>query len=96
MAASAVFRAKRAFVTLLLQLAVAYQIVVSINRDSPDAAVLAAFRKVSLKVHPDKGGSVKEASDHGEELRGRPPESLQGSRGQGRYCHERLSSHERK
>ena len=48
--------AKRVFVSLLLTLARAYEIAVKINRESPDKDVKAAFRKVSLKVHPDKGG----------------------------------------
>ena len=64
MAASVVLRAKRLLVSLLLRLAVAYNIVINISRDSPDAAILAAFRKVTLKVHPDKGGSVKEVTNH--------------------------------
>lgn len=51
--------AKRAFVKLLLQLATTYGVVLALTRDSPAAAVTAAFRKVLLKVHPDKGGSVE-------------------------------------
>ena len=36
------------------------QVVISVNRASPDAGVKAAFRKVVLKVHPDKGGDNAE------------------------------------
>ena len=53
--------AKRALVTLLLSLARKYDIpAVVVNRDSPDAVVLATFKKVSKKVHPDKGGSTQD------------------------------------
>ena len=53
--------AKRALVTLLLILARKYDIpAVVVNRDSPDAVVLATFKRVSKKVHPDKGGSTQD------------------------------------
>ena len=55
--AFAVDLAKRAFIKVLLQLAVTYAVKLSLSRDSPDDAVNAAYRKVSLKVHPDKGGT---------------------------------------
>ena len=62
MAVSASNLAKRAFVTLLLALARQYAIpALPITRDSPDKAVLDAFRKVARKVHPDKGGSKSDA-----------------------------------
>ena len=54
---SAVDLAKRAFIKVLLQLAVTYAVKLSLSRDSPDDAVNAAYRQVSLKVHPDKGGT---------------------------------------
>ena len=54
---SAVDLAKRAFIKVLLQLAVTNAVKLSLSRDSPDDAVNAAYRKVSLKVHPDKGGT---------------------------------------
>ena len=60
MPSSSVLIAKRSLVSLLLRLAVAYQVVVSVTRESPDASVKAAFRKVALKVHPDKGGDKGE------------------------------------
>ena len=50
--------AKRALVSLLLRLALAYNIGISVNRDSDDNDVKRAFRKVSAKVHPDKGGAT--------------------------------------
>ena len=57
MAVSALHLAKRACVTLLLASARQYAIpALPITRDSPDKAVLDAFRKVARKVHPDKGG----------------------------------------
>ena len=55
-------RLKRALVTLLLHFARIYAITVDVSRDSPDADVKKAFRKVMLKAHPDKvGGSVDAA-----------------------------------
>ena len=45
--------AKRALVSLLLRLAVAYHVVLAVNRDSGDRLVTAAYKKVILKVHPD-------------------------------------------
>ena len=54
--------AKRALVTLLLAMAVTYHVTLSnINRDSPDVAVLAAYRQVIKKAHPDRGGQVADA-----------------------------------
>ena len=61
MPSSSVLLAKRAFVSLLVRLAHAYTVVVAINRDASDAKVLAAFRKVVVKVHPDKGGTLEES-----------------------------------
>ena len=47
---------KRVFVTLLFTLAVTYGVTLAVTRDSPDSAVQTAYRKLLLKVHPDKGG----------------------------------------
>ena len=33
-----------------------------LSRDSPDAEVLRAFRRIAKKVHPDKGGRKEEAA----------------------------------
>ncbi|CAE7641355.1 unnamed protein product [Symbiodinium pilosum] len=54
-------RAKRALVTLLLPLASAYGLHISLTRDSADDDVRKAFRKVAVKVHPDKGGAAADA-----------------------------------
>ena len=54
--ASAIDLAKRALVTLLKTLAAAYGTVLTLTRDSPDATVRSAYRKVSRKAHPDHGG----------------------------------------
>ena len=48
-------RAKRALVTLLLALAGAYGLQVTLTRESTDVEVTRVFRRVSIKVHPDKG-----------------------------------------
>ena len=52
--------AKRALVKLLLQYAAFYRVALSLTRDSPADAVKEACRKVAVKVHPDKGGSVEQ------------------------------------
>ena len=75
--------AKRALVTLLLAMAVTYHVTLSnINRDSPDLAVLAAYRQVIKKAHPDRGGQVADAQmltaarekwDLANQRNGRPP-----------------------
>ena len=57
---SAYDTAKRALVTLLLQLGRFYQVALDVQRESPDSVVLAAFRKVARAAHPDKGGRTKE------------------------------------
>ena len=49
---------KRALVTLLRSLALAYGMTLSITRDSPDQDIHSAYRKVSRKTHPDRGGTV--------------------------------------
>ena len=55
---SAVDRAKRALVTLLRLLATAYGFVADVTRESSDLEIKSAYRKLSRKVHPDKGGLV--------------------------------------
>ena len=54
MPSSSVLISKRCLVSLLLRAALAYQVVVSVNRTSPDTGVKAAFRQVALTVHPDR------------------------------------------
>ena len=49
--------AKRAFVKVLLALASSYSVAAQVNRDTPDHAVLTAYKRVALKVHPDKAGT---------------------------------------
>ena len=74
MGASALQLAKRLFVKLLLAFASQYAVVLDLNRDSPDAEVLRAFRRIAKKVHPDKGGrkedaqAQNDAKDHWEQL----------------------------
>jgi hypothetical protein len=57
MGSSAVLLARRALVVLIRALAITYNVVVNCNRDSTDKEVVASFRKVILKVHPDHGGN---------------------------------------
>ncbi len=55
-----VILAKRALVVLLRSLAAAYQMPLAVNRDSCDADVRNAVRKVAVRIHPDKGGSKED------------------------------------
>ena len=48
--------AKRELVKLLKSLAAKYGVQLEVTRDSADKEVVKAWRKVSLKTHPDKGG----------------------------------------
>ena len=57
---SAIDKAKRALVVIIRSLALAYNCCVNVTRDSRDAEVAKAYRKLSLKVHPDRGGSVQD------------------------------------
>ena len=53
--------AKRALVTLLLAFARLYVVPgLGISHDSSDPDVEKAFKKIVRKVHPDKGGSVRD------------------------------------
>ncbi len=45
---------KRAFVKVLLRIAALYHFVCGVSRDSTDAELNSAFRKVAAKCHPDK------------------------------------------
>ena len=56
MASSSYWLAKHAFISLLLLLARACHLIVDVNRDPSDPQVQKAYRRVLLKVHPDKGG----------------------------------------
>jgi hypothetical protein len=60
MGCSKVTVVKRAFVKLLLSLASAYEVALQANRDSDDTVLLTAYKRVILKVHPDKGGRKKD------------------------------------
>ena len=55
MAAGCPQHAKRALVKVLLTIAALYSVRLSLTRDAPDEDCIKAFRKVSLKAHPDKG-----------------------------------------
>ena len=48
--------AKCAFVMVLMTVATAYRVGGAPNRDSDDAQLVAFYRKLLLKAHPDKGG----------------------------------------
>ena len=60
MGLSVVQAAKRAFVKVILALALQYELALKVNRDSEDNEVLAAYRRLSKKVHPDKGGRTED------------------------------------
>ena len=57
---SAAAALKRALVKLLLALAQQFSIPLSVTRDAPDAQVKKAFRKVIVRIHPDKPGGSAE------------------------------------
>ena len=57
---SALVRAQRAFVSVLLKLARAHGVSVDVNRESPVAEVAKAYRRVAKLVHPDKGGRKRD------------------------------------
>ena len=51
--------AKRVLATLLKSLAGIYSVVLGLTRESTNTQVKAAYKKVSLKAHPDQGGEAK-------------------------------------
>ena len=59
---SAVDLAKRELVKVLKELAAKYSITFTftLTRESSDEDVIKAFRRVSLKAHPDKKGDVQD------------------------------------
>ena len=65
MPVSSVQAAKRLLVSILLKLARRYNLKVVVTRDSTDQDVHAAYRRVALKTHPDKGGSKAEFQELG-------------------------------
>ena len=56
MVASAKQLAKRAFLTILLEVARLYGLQPNINRESGDGDLEKTWKKVILRAHPDKGG----------------------------------------
>ena len=56
MPASSLQQAKRSFVTVLLTIAAIYSVRLTITRESSDEDCTKAFKRVSLKAHPNKGG----------------------------------------
>ena len=89
---SAVDTAKREFVKLLRVLAQRYQLRLDVSGASSDKEVSKAFKKVSLRVRPDKGGEqtdfqrLSAANDTWQELVkrkgavGRPPTEAKAPR----------------
>ena len=59
MPTSNLLSSKRALVKLLRELAAIHGFNLPLTRDSPDADVTSAFKRVASKVHPDKGGSLQ-------------------------------------
>ena len=59
MAASLLMRAKRAFVSVLLATAARFGLVLGVNRDADERGLVAAYRRVAKKAHPDKGGNTQ-------------------------------------
>ena len=63
MAVGAPQATKRALVKVLLVLAAFYTVNVTVSRESTDEEVLSAYKKVSLKAHPDKGGRLEHCQE---------------------------------
>ena len=63
MGASGPQQAKRALVKVLLTLAALYTLHLEVSRESSDAEVFKASKRVALKVHPDKGGLLHHAQE---------------------------------
>jgi hypothetical protein len=61
MACSAVQVARRALVKLLLALAAACSVTVSVTQQSSDVQVGVAYWRIVKVVHPDKGGKAEDA-----------------------------------
>ena len=57
---SSLDRAKRALVALLKALATAYNVALTLTRESCDADVSRAYRQISRKIHPDRVGGSSE------------------------------------
>ena len=51
---------KGALVTLMSSLAVLYQVVTTVTRESADAEVRKGYRTLSKKAHPDRGGHLED------------------------------------
>ena len=56
-------RTKRALVSLLKTLAGIYAVTLNVTRESSDKDVSSAYRKLSRKTHPDRGGQVQHQTD---------------------------------
>ena len=57
MVVSPALHARRAFVKVMIALATVYGVLLGVTRDSPDAVVVRAHKKLLRKVHPDEGGT---------------------------------------
>ena len=60
MGTSARASAARTFVRILLLLAKTYDLALAVNRESTAEELRKAYRKLSLKTHPDKGGKKQD------------------------------------
>ena len=79
---SAIDKAKRVLVTLLKSLAAIYGVALGLTRECTQVEVKAAYKKVSCKAHPDRGG----APEHQKALnaaRDAWEETLRASKGRG-------------
>ena len=87
-------RRKEELLKVLRELGAQYGVAVNLTRDSDDAAYRTSYRKLSHKVHPDKGGTVADQqrlnAAHGEwqssaraNAGGRPAGQAPGNDGRG-------------
>ena len=96
MATSKLGLATRALVSVLLRLARAYLLCVDVTRESSEEALLRAYKKVVLAVHPDKGGKKEDAQElqQAKETCKTFSQGLQRCRGEG-WSRNRLLMHSR-
>ena len=88
--------ATRAFVKVLLALARTYELALQVNRESSPEQLVKAYKKVLLKVHPDKGGrkedvqKLQEAKETWEKARKAKEPRPQGGRPKATSLRQRL------
>ena len=84
MVASPLQVAKRALLATMRAVAVAFGMVLTCNRDSSDQDVVKDFRKLALRVHPDRPGGSGEQQQRLNDARGAWDTARTAAKGRGR------------